>query len=161
MYKSTPPGTAARVTITPLSRKQLSSGSTPSVTTGIHRASHCSRSLASRSGSHRQADAEKAGKISVAPHSPAAPARITRPKQRRSARSQSLPDEVSLLRPEFADIFPTHKYGPFQGHQISSITIYAACLPASLLICLFSRQTDTCYSVSGCLNEYRHPTLQY
>jgi hypothetical protein len=48
--------------------------------------------------------------------------------QRRPARSQSLPDEVSLLRLEFADIFWTHKYGPFQDHQISSITTYAACL---------------------------------
>jgi hypothetical protein len=51
-------------------------------------------------------------------------------------------DEVSLLQPEFADIYLTHKYGPFQGHQISSITAYAACLPACLPTHLCIQLTD-------------------
>jgi hypothetical protein len=113
---------AAKVTIMPSSRQQHSSESTPSTTTGIHQASHRSSSFASHSRSHRQANAEKTSKIPAAPHSPAAPARIARPTQIRPARSQPLPDEVSLLRLEFTDIYLTHQYGPFQGHQISSIT---------------------------------------
>jgi hypothetical protein len=32
-------------------------------------------------------------------------------------------------------------------------------LPACLRICLFGQQTDIHHSVSGCLNEYRHPTV--
>jgi hypothetical protein len=43
--------------------------------------------------------------------------------QRRPAKSQLLPAEASLLQPKFPGIYLTHKYIPFQGHNISSITI--------------------------------------
>jgi hypothetical protein len=39
---------------------------------------------------------------------------------------QPLAAKVNLLRPEFADIYLTHEYGPFQGHNISSITVWEA-----------------------------------
>jgi hypothetical protein len=49
--------------------------------------------------------------------------------------SQSQPVEATLLQLEFTAIYLTHKYGPFQGHNISSIThMLPACLPTHLYI---------------------------
>jgi hypothetical protein len=53
---------------------------------------------------------------------------------RRLAGSQPLHAKASLLWLDFASINLMHKYGPFHGHNISSITAYAACLPACLFI---------------------------
>jgi hypothetical protein len=120
--------------------------------------------LASHSGSHRQANAEKTARSQQLPDEasllrlefaymyptrialpiwpfpvPRHPAPSHRPPTlRRRARSQLLPAEASLLLPECAGIYLTHEYGPFQGRNISSVTTYAAYLPACLLICIFS-----------------------
>jgi hypothetical protein len=67
------------------------------------------------------------------------PLRLTSPGQRRE--DQSAPSRYPLKPACCGQSLPAsirhtlcYQYGPFQGHQISSITAYAACLPTHLYI---------------------------
>jgi hypothetical protein len=133
---------AATDTITLTSRRQHSSQSTPPATTGIHQASHRSRSfasaplslaLASHSGSHRQANAEKTGRIPV-------------------TTSRSQPAAAGVRR-HLSDA----QTRPFSGPP-NLIDNRISRLPAYSSVYSVNRWTFVIV-LRGCLDEYRHPTM--